>query len=201
MDLLRHNISVALLIVGSAIFITGCNSSKVAADVVITDYKKVPSLVSDSLSITYYENGEMEYKFTTPRMERYEFDDEPYMVFEEGVRIETFDEDGTRKSSLVADYAKYLEKQPWVESYEAGAPLSEELYCHVSPVGIRGLYFKTSWESDFLLHFADGRRGIRELVREDSLQKASTAERLEFSRRYWAATDVDEWKVVLVPGK
>ena len=88
MDLLRHNISVALLIVGSAIFITGCNSSKVAA-----------------------ENGEMEYKFTTPRMERYEFDDEPYMVFEEGVRIETFDEDGTRKSSLVADYAKYLEKK------------------------------------------------------------------------------------------
>ena len=111
MYLLRHNISVALLIVGSAIFITGCNSSKVAADVVITDYKKVPSLVSDSLSITYYENGEMEYKFTTPRMERYEFDDEPYMVFEEGVRIETFDEDGTRKSSLVADYAKYLEKK------------------------------------------------------------------------------------------
>ena len=111
MDLLRHNISVALLIVGSAIFITGCNSSKVAADVVITDYKKVPSLVSDSLSITYYENGEMEYKFTTPRMERYEFDDEPYMVFEEGVRIETFDEDGTRKSSLVADYTKYLEKK------------------------------------------------------------------------------------------
>ncbi len=111
MDLLRHNISVALLIVGSAIFITGCNSSKVAADVVITDYKKVPSLVSDSLSITYYENGEMEYKFTTPRMERYEFDDEPYMVFEEGVRIETFDEDGIRKSSLVADYAKYLEKK------------------------------------------------------------------------------------------
>ncbi len=111
MDLLRHNISVALLIVGSAIFITGCNSSKVAVDVVITDYKKVPSLVSDSLSITYYENGEMEYKFTTPRMERYEFDDEPYMVFEEGVRIETFDEDGTRKSSLVADYAKYLEKK------------------------------------------------------------------------------------------
>lgn len=104
-------------------------------------------------------------------------------------------------SPAARDYAKYLEKQSWVESYEAGVPLSEELYCHVSPVGIRGLYFKTSWELDFLLHFADGRRGIRELVREDSLQKASTAERLEFSRRYWAATDVDECKVVLVPVK
>ena len=85
-------------------------------------------------------------------------------------------------------------------SYEAGTHLSEDLYCHVSPVGIRGLYFKTSWESDFLLHYADGRRGIRELVRAAMLQKASTVERLEFSRRYWAATDIDEWKVVLVPG-
>ena len=98
------------------------------------------------------------------------------------------------------DYAKYLEEQSWVVSYEAGTPLSGDLHCHVSSVGIRNLYFKTSWESDFLLHFADGRRGIRELVREDSLQKASTAERLEFSRRYWAATDIDEWKVVLVQG-
>ena len=104
-------------------------------------------------------------------------------------------------SPAARDYAKYLEEQPWAVSYEAGAPLSEDLYCHISPVGIRGLYFKTSWESDFLLHFADGRHGMRELVREDTLQKASTAERLEFSRRYWAATDIDEWKVVLLPNK
>lgn len=104
-------------------------------------------------------------------------------------------------SPTARDYAKYLEEQPWVVSYEAGTPLSEICTCHISPVGIRNLYFKTSWESDFLLHFADGRRGIRELAREDSLQKASTAERLEFSRQYWAATDIDEWKVVLVPEK
>ena len=97
-------------------------------------------------------------------------------------------------SPAARDYAKYLEGQPWIESYEAGAPLSEEL-------GIRSLYFKTPWVSDFLLHYADGRRGVRELVREDTLQKASTIERLEFSRRYWAATDVDEWKVVLLPIK
>lgn len=46
-------------------------------------------------------------------------------------------------SPAARDYAKYLEKQSWVESYEAGVPLSEELYCHISPVGIRGLYFKS----------------------------------------------------------
>ena len=74
-------------------------------------------------------------------------------------------------SPAARDYAKFLEEQPWVGNYEAGVPLSEELYCHVSPVGIRNLYFKTPWVSDFLLHYADGRRGIRALVRADNLQK------------------------------
>ena len=86
-------------------------------------------------------------------------------------------------SPTARDYAKYLEEQPWVVSYEAGTPLSEICTCHISPVGIRNLYFKMSWESDFLLHFADGRRGIRELAREDSLQKASTADFSMYSER------------------
>ena len=101
-------------------------------------------------------------------------------------------------SQAARDYAKYLEEQSWVENYEAGAPLSEELFGNIAPVGIRRSYFKLSWVSDFLLHYADGRKGIRELVRADLLQKPSTIERLEFSRRYWAATDVDEWKIVLI---
>ena len=101
-------------------------------------------------------------------------------------------------SQAARDYAKYLEEQSWVENYEADAPLLEELFGNIEPVGIRRSYFKLSWVSDFLLHYADGRKGIRELVRADLLQKPSTIERLEFSRRYWAATDVDEWKIVLI---
>ena len=34
------------------------------------------------------------------------------------------------------DYAKYLEEQPWVDHYETGTPLSQELYAHISPVGM-----------------------------------------------------------------
>ena len=97
------------------------------------------------------------------------------------------------------DYAKYLEAQPWVERYEAGAPLSQELYSHVSPVGIRGAYFQVPWASDFLIYFADGRKGIRELVAVDGLRRKNIVEKLEFSRRYWAVTDIDDWKVVLLP--
>ena len=97
------------------------------------------------------------------------------------------------------DYAKYLETQSWVERYEASSPLSQELYAHISPVGIRGAYFQVSWASDFLIYFADGRKGIRELVSASSLLRKNIVEKLEFSRRYWAATDIDDWKVVLLP--
>ena len=97
------------------------------------------------------------------------------------------------------DYAKYLEAQSWVERYEAGPPLSQELYAHVSSVGIRGAYFQVSWASDFLIQFADRRKGIRELVSADGLRRKNVIEKLEFSRRYWSATDIDSWKVVLLP--
>ena len=97
------------------------------------------------------------------------------------------------------DYAKYLEEQPWVDHYEAGTPLSQELYTHISRVGIRGAYFKIPWVSDFLIYFADGRKGIRELVSAGGLKRKNIVEKLEFSRRYWAATDIDSWKIVLLP--
>ena len=97
------------------------------------------------------------------------------------------------------DYAKYLEAQPWVDHYEAGTPLSQELYAHISPVGIRSVYFQVPWVSDFLIYFADGRKGIRELVSASGLRRKNIVEKLEFSRRYWAATDIDNWKIVLLP--
>ncbi|MDE7134541.1 MAG: LPS export ABC transporter periplasmic protein LptC [Rikenellaceae bacterium] len=108
---LGHKIVLALLVVGSANFISGCDSGKVSADAVINDHTKVPSLAGDSLSIIYYENGRMNYKFTTPRMERYEFAEDPYMEFPSGIHIETYDDQGVRKSVLVADYAIYIEKK------------------------------------------------------------------------------------------
>ena len=101
-------------------------------------------------------------------------------------------------SRFARDYAKYLERQAWVEGYKTGQPLEPELYAHVNSLGIRGAYFQVSWVSDFLIYFADGRKGIRELVSADDLRRKNIIEKLEFSRRYWAATDVDEWKIVLI---
>ena len=101
-------------------------------------------------------------------------------------------------SKWARDYAKYLEQQPWVQSYQAVVPLEPDYIQHVSPVDIRSLYFKSEWATDFLIRFVDGRKGVRELVHKEDLTKRAIVERLELSRRYWAVRDIDEWKVVLV---
>lgn len=101
-------------------------------------------------------------------------------------------------SKWARDYAKYLEQQPWVQSYQAVVPLESDYMQHVSPVDIRSLYFKSEWATDFLIRFVDGRKGVRELVHREDLTKRAMVERLELSRRYWAVRDIDEWKVVLV---
>ena len=44
-------------------------------------------------------------------------------------------------SKWARDYAKYLEQQPWVQSYQAVVPLEPDYIQHVSPVDIRSLYF------------------------------------------------------------
>ena len=101
-------------------------------------------------------------------------------------------------SKWARDYAKYLEQQPWVQSYQAVVPLEPDYMQYVSPIDIRSLYFKSEWATDFLIRFVDGRKGVRELVHREDLTKRAMVERLELSRRYWAVRDIDEWKVVLV---
>ena len=102
-------------------------------------------------------------------------------------------------SQTARDYGKWLEGQPDVEAFEAQKALELERLPHVSPTGIRKLYFQTQWCSDFYIRFADGRIGVRELTASAALDKQAEVEKLELSRRYWAAMDITDWKVVLIP--
>lgn len=101
-------------------------------------------------------------------------------------------------TEIERSYAKELESSLSVASYETGVILRKDLYCYVNPVGIRKLYFDTDWASDFLIKFEDGSIGIRELILKDNLSKRSEIEKLEFSRRYWAAENVKSWKIIVV---
>lgn len=102
-------------------------------------------------------------------------------------------------SKWARDYAKWLEEQPWVQSYQASCPLDADIIRRISRAGIRTDYLQTGWATDFVLRYADGRKGVRELILRENLKKKAHVERLELSRRYWAATDT-EWMVVIVDG-
>nr|WP_325193382.1 hypothetical protein [uncultured Oscillibacter sp.] len=95
------------------------------------------------------------------------------------------------------EYAKSLEEQSGIKNYETNRVLELEHFSHVNPVGIRPDYFKTVWVSDFFLRYSDGSMAVREIVRPEMLQKRAVIERLELSRRYWAALDIKDWRIVL----
>ena len=95
-------------------------------------------------------------------------------------------------------YAKELEEDDQVLSYETGVALDLERYTYVNPLDIRKDYFKVEWASDFVVYFENGTVGVRELVQMEGLTKRAEMEKLEFSRRYWSLENVASWKVVIM---
>lgn len=103
-------------------------------------------------------------------------------------------------SKWARNYAKWLEEQAWVQSYQAGCPLDADIIGRISRAGIRTDYLQhAGWTTDFLICYADGHKGVRELIQRKQLKKKAYVERLELSRRYWTVTDT-EWMVVIVDG-
>ena len=102
-------------------------------------------------------------------------------------------------SKWARNYAKWLEEQPWVQSYQVGCPLDADIMGRISRAGIRTDYLQAGWATDFLICYADGHKGVRELILRERLKKKAYVERLELSRRYWAATDT-EWMVAIMDG-
>lgn len=97
------------------------------------------------------------------------------------------------------EYARILESDDMVVSYEACQSLDKERYQFVSPIDFRKDYFDVEWATDFVLHFADGSIGIREVAIEAMLAKRANIEKLEFSRRYWSVSEsVKDWKIVIM---
>lgn len=100
------------------------------------------------------------------------------------------------------EYARVLESDELVVTFEACYKLDLERYQFINPIDIRKDYFEIEWATDFVLHFADGSMGIREIVTEAMLAKRANIEKLEFSRRYWSSSEsVKDWKIVLMSRK
>lgn len=100
-------------------------------------------------------------------------------------------------SRKARNFAKWLEQQPWVVSYETCVPLDPDRFPNVNPVNIRREYLSMEWTTDFVIHTADGRSAVREFVDAKDFTKKAIIEKLELSRRYWAILDISEWKLVI----
>ena len=101
-------------------------------------------------------------------------------------------------TELAREYARLLEVKTEVEAYEVEVELDQQKYPYIPRVDIRKEYFEGVWVSDFLIRYANGAIAVREIVTEEMLSKRAVIEKLEFSRRYWALSDVDSWKVVVM---
>ena len=95
-------------------------------------------------------------------------------------------------------YAGILESSDDIIKYETNVPLNQSEYSHVQRTGIRKAYFSSLWASSFILHYADGKFGVREIVVFTDLEKDSIREQLEFSRRYWFQQKAFDWKIVIM---
>ena len=100
-------------------------------------------------------------------------------------------------SRQARDFARYLEDQSWVLFYETCAPLERERLRHVNPVDLRKDYLEIEWTTDFVIHQADGRIAVREIVDCRDFTKRAVVEKLELSRRYWSALEIAVWKLII----
>ena len=100
-------------------------------------------------------------------------------------------------SEAARAYSKYLEERPEITAYEACKPLDINRLDALQKTDIRGEYFREQWSSDFYIRHADGTAAVRELVSAADLTRRAEVEKLELSRRYWAALGVNNWKVVI----
>lgn len=96
-------------------------------------------------------------------------------------------------------YAKVLENDQEVQSYETNIQWSRERYMFVNKIRIRKMHFESDWSSDFKVYYKNGTIAIREVLSETALNKDATIEKLELSRRYWHhAEHITNWKIILI---
>lgn len=100
-------------------------------------------------------------------------------------------------SEAARAYSRYLEERQEIASYETCKPLGINRMDALQKTDIRGEYFREQWSSDFYIRRADGTAAVRELVSAADLTKRAEVEKLELSRRYWAALGVNDWMVVI----
>lgn len=95
-------------------------------------------------------------------------------------------------------YADLLEDNMDVLSYEVCKKLDTDNYMHIPKVGIKATIFQKEWTTDFLIRMESGKMAVRELCYKQDFLKTMNIQKLEFSRRYWDAQGINDWRIILI---
>lgn len=102
----------------------------------IIDQKNAPAVVVYNSEMIYTEMGKLKMKVFAPVTNYYQFADEPYTNFDEGIEVNSFDDSLKIDSKITAKFAQYFEKKElWLarnnvvaQNYKGEVLYTEELY-------------------------------------------------------------------------
>lgn len=83
------------------------------------DISKMPVQTADSLVSIQTQNGQIQVRMETPRMERYENDSVSLQLFPEGFAVYSYIEGGLLETSIIADNARHEKYSDGRESWSA----------------------------------------------------------------------------------
>ncbi len=108
---LMFKVAVLTLVGASTfLFVNGCKSDTEAIQY-FSDKKTIPGVTAYNSEVVYTEEGRVVLKVIAPETVYYQFADEPYTEFPNGITVFTYDENLNLESSLTAKYAIYYEKK------------------------------------------------------------------------------------------
>jgi len=102
-------IMVVPAIVGTTLFFSSCKRDTSLIDN-FTNLKQTPGVTAYNSEVDYTENGILKIKVSSPRTVYYQFAEEPYTEFPDGIAVFTYSDSLTVETTLTAKYAIYNEK-------------------------------------------------------------------------------------------
>lgn len=120
---------------GATAFLSACHADTSQIDDLWLPEDTATVAVFNS-ELIYTEQGRMKIKVYAPVTHRYQFTDEPYTQFDEGVEVNTYNDAMQVESKITAKFAQYIDKQEvWLarhnvvaQNYKGEVLYTEELY-------------------------------------------------------------------------
>lgn len=89
-------------------------------------------------------------------------------------------------------WAEQLQRDETVKSFQVNVPLD-----NASGMSPSGWQPPEMYTTDFVIVLQDGTSAVREAEYRQNLNKPSTVDKLEYSRRYWLNRGISDWGIIV----